>query len=1039
MLTVGVLGPLEVRRDGRPLPVPSGKTTELLIRLALDAGQAVTAERLIEDLWGDDAAATARNTLQSKVSQLRRALDDPALVGGGRGGYTLELDAGRVDALEVVGLAAAAAAARRAGDAAAALEAATEALELFRGDVLADAGDGDWLHPHRSRLDEVRLGLLEDRAAARVDLGAGGEVIAELEWLLGQHPLREGLWASLITALYRAGRQADALAACRRVRRLLIEELGIEPGRALRELERQVLQQSGGLDAAAAAPGTAAPALVVGNLPTLSTPFVGRADDLAAVGRLLDGNRLVTLVGPAGVGKTRTALEAARPLRHGGGVWLVRLEVADATTSIWRLVTEALQLTGGEQTLLDRVAAADTVLVLDNCEHVLDGVADLATRLLDGAAPLRILATSQAPLGIDGEAVHALDPLPLPDSVTLFADRAARMRRQFALDDDTAATVEAVCRSLDGLPLAIELAAARVRSLSVQEIARRLDDRFTLLQDPTSRRPERRRALAAAIAWSYDLLFPDDQRGLWALSCFAGGAPLAAAEHVMGALGVPGTSAVDVIGRLADRSMLSVETAEDGATRYRLLDSIRAFARTRLEETGLAGDAAAAHTAWFAEATDRCAATVRSRAQPECLALVRGERANIDAALSWAAGHDPRQGLRLANGFGWTWVVLGDGVAGAARVRTALEAARRDTTPHERATGLLLAGWLEASAGNVEAAQGDLDAALAAAEGLGDGRLAADARRHLAFLRIQQGRPLEVLESATASEAVYQRLDLPWETAASLLLGAFGSIMLGDTGSATHAAIEAVRLLTPIGDAWGMVHAEAMLGAIANAEHRFGDAADALTRAAALSERLGFAGQAALHLTTLGRVQQRSGAPGQARDTLARAIQAAATAGDLRIAATARIHLARALRGAGDQATARTLLEANDRWYRASGGGDGALLTRCLLAALAAEQDDQAAIADLQTVLEEARRHHDLETQTLALDSLARAAAAGGDLPGAARLLKEADGLHAQVRHTLDDADRVDAGTARASLAAARPGGLEGAGEPVDQDADRLG
>jgi predicted ATPase len=378
---------------------------------------------------------------------------------------------------------------------------------------------------------------------------------------------------------------------------------------------------------------------------------------------------------------------------------------------------------------------------------VLDGVVDLATRLLDGAAPLRILATSQAPLGIDGEAVHALDPLPLPDSVTLFADRAARMRRQFALDDDTAATVEAVCRSLDGLPLAIELAAARVRSLSVQEIARRLDDRFTLLQDPTSRRPERRRALAAAIAWSYDLLFPDDQRGLWALSCFAGGAPLAAAEHVMGALGVPGTSAVDVIGRLADRSMLSVETAEDGATRYRLLDSIRAFARTRLEEAGLAGDAAAAHTAWFAEAADRCAATVRSRAQPECLALVRGERANIDAALAWAAGHDPRQGLRLANGFGWTWVVLGDGVAGAARVRTALEAARRDATPHERATGLLLAGWLEASAGNVEAAQGDLDAALAAAEGLGDGRLAADARRHLAFLRIQQGRPLEVLRA----------------------------------------------------------------------------------------------------------------------------------------------------------------------------------------------------------------------------------------------------------------------------------------------------
>jgi tetratricopeptide (TPR) repeat protein len=247
-------------------------------------------------------------------------------------------------------------------------------------------------------------------------------------------------------------------------------------------------------------------------------------------------------------------------------------------------------------------------------------------------------------------------------------------------------------------------------------------------------------------------------------------------------------------------------------------------------------------------------------------------------------------------------VVLGDGVAGAARVRDALEAARDQAGLRDQATALLLAGWLEASAGNVGQAQDDLDGALAAAERLGDDRVAADAHRHLAFLGIQQGRPQEVLASAGRALAVYRELDLPWETAAGLLLGAFGSIMLGDTPSATRDATEAVRLLTPIGDAWGMVHAEAMLGAVANAEHRFADAADALTRAAALSETLGFAGQAALHLTTLGRVQQRSGAPTQALDTLTRAIGAATTGGDLRIAATARIHLARGLRGAGDRA-----------------------------------------------------------------------------------------------------------------------------------------
>jgi tetratricopeptide (TPR) repeat protein len=363
--------------------------------------------------------------------------------------------------------------------------------------------------------------------------------------------------------------------------------------------------------------------------------------------------------------------------------------------------------------------------------------------------------------------------------------------------------------------------------------------------------------------------------------------------------------------------------------------------------------------------------------------------------------------------------VLGDGVAGAARVRDALDAARDQASLRDQATALLLAGWLEASAGNVGQAQDDLDGALAAAERLGDDRVAADAHRHLAFLGIQQGRPQEVLASAGRALATYRELDLPWETAASLLLGAFGSIMLGDTPSATRDATEAVRLLTPIGDAWGMVHAEAMLGAVANAEHRFADAADALTRAAALSETLGFTGQAALHLTTLGRVQQRSGAPTQALDTLTRAIAAATSGGDLRIAATARIHLARGLRGVGDQAAARGLLEENDRWYQAAGGGDGALLTRCLLAALSAEPDPGAAVGDLTSVLEEARRQHDLESQTLALDALARAAAANGDLPGAARLLEEADGLHAQVAHALDDADRVDASAARAALAPA--------------------
>jgi len=994
MLTVAVLGQVEIHRDGVRLPLPSGKTTEVLVRLALDAGRVVHADRLIDDLWGPAATATGKNTLQSKVSQLRRALGDADLVISGNGGYTLCVEPGNVDALHVAGLATSAGAARRSGDAQAALDLAAQALALFRGEL----PDGDWLLPHRVRLEEIRLGLLEDHLAARVDLGTGGEVIGELEGLVERHPLREGLWASLITALYRAGRQADALAAYARVRQVLVDELAVEPGPDLRALERQVLRQSPALGHKPS----------VGNLPGLTAPLVGRSGDLAALDRLLRDRRLVTLVGPAGVGKTRTAIEVARPLDAPGGVWLVRLDAADASTSLPQAVAETLHLAGGASTLVERFSGAPTVLVLDNCEHVVDAVAELAGHLLDATTDLRVLATSQVPLGMDGEAVYPLEPLSIADSTALFAARAAETRRQFVLDADTAATVEEICRSLDGLPLAIELAAARVRSLSVREIARRLDDRFVLLRDPTSRRPERRRALAAAIGWSYDLLFPDDQRGLWALSCFLDGAPLAAAEHVLGALGVPETSAVDVADRLVARSLVTVEITADGAVRYRLLDSIRAFAHDRLRAAGALDVAAAAHARWFAEAADRCAATVRGAEQPACLALVRAERANIDAALAWTAAHDPPLGVRIANGFGWTWVVLGDGVAGATRIRGALDTA--PTEPRERATGLLLAGWLEASAGDVAQAQSDLDGVLSVATELSDDLLRADAERHLAFLRIQQGRPQDVIDLATASLAGYR--GLPWETATSLVLAAYGSIMLGDTARATAAADEAVELLTPIGDSWGQVHAEGMLGAIAQAEHRLDDAARSLSRAAAASERLGFLGQAALHLTTLGRVQQRAGDRAAAVDTLDRAIVAANTSGDLRIAATARIHLARLLRAQGDHGTARTLLEQADRWYSASGGGDGALLARCLLAS----GDDNT--GDLEAVLTEARAAEDRGVQVFALDALARVAADQGDIGAARRLLQSADDLISGVRHVVDDVDRVDAHLARTQVEA---------------------
>jgi tetratricopeptide (TPR) repeat protein len=325
-----------------------------------------------------------------------------------------------------------------------------------------------------------------------------------------------------------------------------------------------------------------------------------------------------------------------------------------------------------------------------------------------------------------------------------------------------------------------------------------------------------------------------------------------------------------------------------------------------------------------------------------------------------------------------------------------------------------VACWLEASAGNLDRAQADLDTALLVIEELADDRLRADAQRHGAFLSIQLGRPAEVVNLASASVGTSRALELSWDVAAALLLRTYGAIMLGDTASAARDAHEATELLTPIGDSWGLVHAEAMLGAIAQAEHRFVDATEHLTRAATTSELLGFVGQAALHLASLGRVQQRAGDTQAAITTLNRAIIAASNSGDLRLAATARLHLARVMRTTGDTEAARSLLQQNDRWYQSAGGGEGALLTQCLLAAVNARTASAANISELHDILDRGRRAGDPEVQIYAGDALARLASEHGERAKAQELLHGADDIAAAAGHVVDSSDRVDADHVRA-------------------------
>ncbi|GIF63816.1 SARP family transcriptional regulator [Asanoa ishikariensis] len=946
-----------MRRDGVPLAIPAGKTTEVLVRLALDAGELVRTERLIEDLWGGGA----RNTVQSKVSALRRALGDPALVQGGPAGYTLAIGRGQVDALEVLRLA------EVDGDTA-------TALAMFRGDLLLPgAGDGAWVAPHRTRLREARLRLTEDSLAARIDLGAAGELVGDLEGLVEAHPLRERLWALLITALYRSGRQADALTAYRRVQRRLADELGVDPGRELRDLEQRVLRQDHGLDAPAP-----------GNLPGVSASLVGRDAELTALTRATRDHRLVTVVGPAGVGKTRLAVEVARSARPAGGAWLVRLDGVRPGAPLWPAVGEAFGVSAATRAMvLDRLRGIDLLLVLDNCEHLLDEVADLVSTALSAAPGLRVLATSQVPSGVDGEVGFPLEPLTLADSITLFTERATQQRRSLVVDADTRRSIAQVCRALDGLPLAIELAGARAKALSIDEIARRLDDRFALLVDPTSRRPERRRTLRAAIAWSYDLLFPDDQRGLWAFACFAGGAPLTAFEHVLAALDVPATAAVDIVDRLVDRSLVAVD---GDATRYRLLDSVHAYSLERLRAAGLADVAQAAHATWLAEAADRAATGARGADQATHLATVRAEGANTDAALSWTADHDPLLGLRIANGFGWAWSVLGAGPDGARRVRAALSAADSRASEQDRATALLLAGFLEASGGDLDRATADLE------EAGGNGL-------YLAFVRSQQGRAPEALALLADCRSAFHRDGQVWEEGVSWLLEAWAGIALGDVAQGRAACAEALRLLEPVGDQWALSHAEALLGELAQAEQRFGAAAAHLRRAADATHALGFAAAEAHHLANLGRVQHRDGDREGAVATLRLARDTARATGDPRTAALAGVRLGWVLRALGRGDQARTAVEPACRWYAAAGGGDAALLADYLLAALDADDGAPDAGRRLDDVLAAARRDHAVDVEVLALDTLARLRADEG-------LRAAADAVLPAARHLISDRDR---------------------------------
>jgi predicted ATPase/DNA-binding SARP family transcriptional activator len=648
----GLLGPVEVRVDGRAVPLPGARQRMLLAMLLVDFNRMVPARRLIDELWETALPADPRGALRTLVSRLRRALG-PA--GGDlateEGGYRLFVQRGQLDATRFEDMLAEAA--RTRGERA--LELVDEALALWRGPAAGEFADRPFALATVTRLDELRLVAAERRAELLLVAGRVEEAVATLQALVAEHPEREQARGLFMQALYRAGRHTEALATFRSWRHYLAEELGLDPSPALRRIEQDILRHTAG------APDTGGE--VVNRTPALPVPvtsFVGRDEDLAAITGLLGQARLVTLHGPGGVGKTRLALEVA--VRTGGsyrnGVCFCDLAAVGEPHAVVRALATAAGLSERafqrlDDQLVEQLADKHLLLVLDNCEHVAQAVAILAERLLKETRNVTLLATSRERLEVDGEHVWQVRPLPVSGlgapAVRLFLDRARAADPAAAPRDSDVGSVAGLCARLDGLPLAIELAAARLPGTTVSELVGNLRDRFGLLT--VGRRADsRHRSLRAVMDWSYEQLTPEQQDLFGQLAVFHGSFDAAAAHAI--ANGHDNLADVTRLLYLVDRSLVTAEL-DGGTTRYRLLETLRSYGLERLAERGRLDAARALHARWAADLVARAERGLRGADEATWAASVERHFSDLRAAHSWLADQDPDLGLQMAAQLHW--------------------------------------------------------------------------------------------------------------------------------------------------------------------------------------------------------------------------------------------------------------------------------------------------------------------------------------------------------------------------------------------------
>ncbi|WP_411078744.1 BTAD domain-containing putative transcriptional regulator [Streptomyces sp. cmx-18-6] len=691
-----------LRDDGTAVALGGARLRALLTVLALHPGRAVPAGVLVDEVWDGDPPADAAGALQALVGRLRRALGRSA-VESVESGYRLAAAPDAVDLHRFERLAGEGSRALEQGEADRAVAVLDEALALWDGPPLADLPDRT---ASASRLESRRLDARRARLDALRTLGRGEEALWELAALCAAHPLDEPLQALRVRALRDTGRTAEALAAYDEVRTVLSERLGTDPGPELRGLYGELLHQEAGPgplkpSAPRPAPGeppTARPASPParpasppppGNLRARLTSFVGRDPDIAALREDLTRTRLVTLLGPGGAGKTRLSQETAEAVAGDwpDGVWLAELAPVDEPDAVPEAVLSALGaretvLRGAGAEELRAVAEHDTgdplvrlteycsrrrlLLLLDNCEHVIEAAAALTDHLLAHCPQLTVLATSREPLGVPGEFVRPVEPLPDPMALRLLAERGAAARPGFRTDADeeTAAACAEICRRLDGLPLAIELAAARLRMLNPRQIADRLDDRFRLLTNGSRTVLPRQQTLRAVVDWSWELLDGAERAVLRRLSVFAGGCGIAAAEEVC-ALPAPGdgvsVDSLDVaalLGSLVDKSLVVAAPGEDAEMRYRLLETVGEYAAERLADAGERDAVERRHLVHYREFARTTGPKLRGAGQREAIELFRREYENLRTALRHAvAAREEQEGLCLVLSLSWYWMM----------------------------------------------------------------------------------------------------------------------------------------------------------------------------------------------------------------------------------------------------------------------------------------------------------------------------------------------------------------------------------------------